>query len=113
VRRRVVFERHNLLGDSARFGRFDIILLRNVLIYFDSETKRRVLDGLAPTLAADGFLLLGGTKTALGSTEALVADRDARGLWRPAPSQRLAAPDSPPPERLACTPRSVATFGAG
>ena len=113
MRRRVAFERHNLLGDGARLGRFDIIFLRNVLIYFDADTRRRVLDGLAPALAPDGFLVLGGTETASGLTDDFVQDRDNRGLWRPASAPRgvPTAGESWRPDRPASASPAVATPG--
>ncbi len=55
----------NLLADPAPLGRFDIVLCRNVLIYFDAPTRGRVLAGLARVLAPDGYLYLGGSETLL------------------------------------------------
>ena len=114
MRRRVTFEKHNLLGDASHLGRFDVVFLRNVLIYFDPDTRRRVLDRLAPALATDGFLVLGGTETARGLTDDFVQDSGNRGLWRPAPPVRdVAGTDSGRPGRLgrAMRPVSMATSG--
>ena len=66
IQRRVRFMEHNLLDDMAALGRFDLIFCRNVLIYFDVATKRSVLARLAPTLAADGALVLGSAETVIG-----------------------------------------------
>jgi chemotaxis protein methyltransferase CheR len=58
----VTFRRHNLVCDAAPpFGEapFDLILCRNVLIYFDAETVDRVVEALSGALAPDGELLLG------------------------------------------------------
>ncbi len=60
------FRQFNLLGDLRGLGRFDVIFCRNVLIYFDQETKARVLRAMAGQLAADGVLYLGGSETLLG-----------------------------------------------
>ncbi|MDY6941652.1 MAG: protein-glutamate O-methyltransferase CheR [Pseudomonadota bacterium] len=60
--RRVSFVRHNLLDDYASFGHFQIILCRNVLIYFSPETKADILERLAGALVPGGFLLLGASE---------------------------------------------------
>ena len=61
VRRHVMFTRVNLL-EPARFallGALDVVLCRNVIIYFDRETKRRVVESFAERLVPGGHLLLG------------------------------------------------------
>ncbi len=60
------FRQFNLLNDMRPLGRFDVILCRNVLIYFDQPTKTRVLTAIARQLAPDGVLYLGGSETLLG-----------------------------------------------
>jgi chemotaxis protein methyltransferase CheR len=74
LRARIRFERHNLLADATWLGRFDIVFLRNVLIYFDPPTRRRVLEHIAAVLTEDGYLVLGGTETARGLTEHFASD---------------------------------------
>jgi chemotaxis protein methyltransferase CheR len=60
VRALVRFEQFNLIGDSvAPGGPFDLILCRNVLIYFDKETRVRVLQRLLAQLSPGGYLFLG------------------------------------------------------
>lgn len=78
------FEEANLLGDVCRFGRFDVIFCRNVLIYFDAPTKARVLGALARQLAPDGALYLGAAETVLGLTDRLVPLAGERGVYGPA-----------------------------
>lgn len=73
VRRRVSFRELNLLESFRSLGQFDVILCRNVLIYFDTPTKRDVLDRLASALAPGGYLFLGATESAFG-----LSDRVAR-----------------------------------
>ncbi|MFD1505508.1 protein-glutamate O-methyltransferase CheR [Georgenia yuyongxinii] len=73
VRGRVTLRRHNLLEPSppAR-GRFDVVFLRNVLMYFDLRTRGAVLERVRSVLAPDGFLVLGTTETPLGIDPAWV-----------------------------------------
>jgi chemotaxis protein methyltransferase CheR len=70
LRDAVSFREWNLLSDLRPLGNFDIVFCRNVLIYFDPPTKRRVLDALAKQMPADGVLFLGGAETVLGLTDA-------------------------------------------
>ncbi|HKJ72230.1 MAG TPA: protein-glutamate O-methyltransferase CheR [Gammaproteobacteria bacterium] len=49
----------NLLAPDFPLSRFDVVMCRNVLIYFDDEGKRRALDNIHARLASDGFLLTG------------------------------------------------------
>jgi chemotaxis protein methyltransferase CheR len=63
-RRRVEFRLQNLLDDGLEFarrnqGQFDIVLCRNVMIYFDPEGCRRLLAALHEALAEDGWLIVG------------------------------------------------------
>ncbi len=76
------FSEFNLLQDPSHFGKFDIVFLRNVLIYFDNETKKQILERIASLLPDDGMLFLGGAETVLGITDQLEAYTDYRGLYR-------------------------------
>jgi chemotaxis protein methyltransferase CheR len=66
VRRRVKFIRLNLVDPWPPMPKLDIVFLRNVLIYFAPESKRRVLVTLKQCMAADGVLFLGGAESTLG-----------------------------------------------
>ncbi len=63
LRAKVTFKARNLMTSFRDFGRFDIIFCRNVLIYFNAETKRQVLSNLADALMTDGFLALGAAES--------------------------------------------------
>ena len=66
IRDAVHFSRQNLLDEPAGYPKFDLILLRNVLIYFGNETKVRILKNIHKQLARDhGLLLLGATESLL------------------------------------------------
>lgn len=82
VRSMVRFAPHNLLAGTSGLGRFDLIFCRNVLIYFDVEQKRAVLQRMARTLAEDGGLFLGSAETVLGVTDAFELTPGAAGLFR-------------------------------
>ncbi len=71
MRRAVTFREVNLLDSYAGLGTFDLVFCRNVLIYFDVQTKRDVLERLARVMAPDGYLFLGAAETAVGLTDAV------------------------------------------
>lgn len=62
LRKNIVFSHHNLVTDSV-FGEMDIILCRNVLIYFNQTLQDRVLQLFRDSLAEGGFLCLGSKET--------------------------------------------------
>ena len=66
LRRNVSFRLMNLTTPLPAMGAFDIVFLRNVLIYFDVATKRSVLRNVARLLRPDGWLLLGAAETTIG-----------------------------------------------
>jgi len=65
VRRMVRFETIDLRASLRTRGPFDIVFCRNVLIYFDIESKKKILSELRGTLFRGGYLLLGGSETTL------------------------------------------------
>jgi chemotaxis protein methyltransferase CheR len=69
LRSQVVFRKHNLLDNPPAGGPFDIVFLRNVLIYFDVATKRDVLRRIRNSLAPGGYLFLGAAETTIGVDE--------------------------------------------
>ncbi len=69
VRRMVDFTTFDLRQKMSTRGPFDVVFCRNVLIYFDTESKRRILDELYGTLFRGGYLLLGGAETTLNLTD--------------------------------------------
>jgi chemotaxis protein methyltransferase CheR len=65
IRSMVDFSELNLIGAWPAFPTFDIVFLRNVLIYFDVETKRTIFGRVKRLLAPDGFLFLGAAETTM------------------------------------------------
>jgi chemotaxis protein methyltransferase CheR len=96
IRGMVQHRQLNLLQDFSQLGKFDVIFCRNVLIYFDQETKTNIFGRLARALEPDGFLVLGAAETVVGLTEDFKPFADRRGLYRPtgmcaAPAKMAAA----------------------
>jgi len=83
VRAMVQFRQLNLLQDFSHLGVFDIIFCRNVLIYFDQDTKTNVFGRLAKVIEPDGFLIMGAAETVVGLTEAFKPYPERRGLYIP------------------------------
>ena len=65
IRRMVDFQRSNLAEEWPNLPSPDIIFMRNVLIYFDQETKKSILSKVRKTLKPDGYLILGSSETTL------------------------------------------------
>ena len=66
VRDRVRFEQLNLVKPWPMLETFDIVMLRNVMIYFDVEAKKQILKKIGRLLAPDGYLFLGGAESTMG-----------------------------------------------
>jgi chemotaxis protein methyltransferase CheR len=82
IRAMVKFGENNLLREVLARG-FDVIFCRNVLIYFDEGTKRKVLASLAGALAPDGWLVLGAAETTTGLCKDFIVPSEApRGIYR-------------------------------
>ncbi len=93
IRGMVRFENFNLLDDPRRLGRFDVVFCRNVLIYFNQETKSKVLSSIADVMAEDGYLYLGGAETVLGISDRFAPIPGYRGIYSvntPAVARRAA-----------------------
>jgi chemotaxis protein methyltransferase CheR len=108
IRAMVQHRQLNLLHDFSQLGVFDVIFCRNVLIYFDQETKINIFNRLAKTNEPDGFLVLGAAETVVGLTDVFKPFPERRGLYRP--SGIRAAP-AKIPDLGAGTPK-VAMMGA-
>ncbi|MFB9267325.1 CheR family methyltransferase [Bradyrhizobium erythrophlei] len=91
----------NLLHDFSQLGAFDVIFCRNVLIYFDQDTKINIFNRLARSMESDGFLVLGAAETVVGLTDTFKPLPDRRGLYRPSSARAPAAPISAMPRMAA------------
>lgn len=65
LRERVEFREMNLAKPWPALPTFDLIMIRNVMIYFDLPTRRKILEQAKALLAPGGYLLLGGAETTL------------------------------------------------
>jgi chemotaxis protein methyltransferase CheR len=87
LKQNIRFRSMNLLDDFRALGRFDIIFCRNVLIYFDVATKKRVLERMSQQVDGPGYLLLGAAETVLGVTDTFKPVQGQRGLYVQDPSK--------------------------
>ncbi|MDF0577894.1 CheR family methyltransferase [Bradyrhizobium yuanmingense] len=97
----------NLLHDFAQLGTFDVIFCRNVLIYFDQDTKINIFNRLARQIEPDGFLVLGAAETVVGLTDTFRPIPERRGLYKPNDPRVAAAK----PVLAGAAPRMAAMAG--
>ncbi len=91
LKRGIEFREGNLLESFRHLGPFDLVFCRNVLIYFDAETKADVLRRTAEVLQPDGYLFLGSSETVFGLCDGLRAvEGAATTLYRRADSEAAA-----------------------
>ncbi|RTL48284.1 MAG: protein-glutamate O-methyltransferase CheR [Bradyrhizobiaceae bacterium] len=83
IRAMVQFRPLNLLHDFSSLGVFDIVFCRNVLIYFDQQTKAAVFGNLARSMEPDGYLFLGAAETVVGLTDVFRPCHHRRGVYLP------------------------------
>jgi chemotaxis protein methyltransferase CheR len=83
IRSMVQYRQLNLLHDFSQLGKFDVIFCRNVLIYFDQETKTRIFERLSKVIEPDGFMVLGAAESVVGISDAFKPYPDRRGLYSP------------------------------
>lgn len=71
LRGRVSFMQVNLNQSLPNLGMFDLIFLRNVMIYFDQETKRQIVQRMLPLLKPGGHFLVGHSESLNGVVDTL------------------------------------------
>jgi chemotaxis protein methyltransferase CheR len=76
------FDVHNVLGEPPARARFDLVLCRNVLLYFDKDTRTRAFARLATAMARDAILMLGSGETVIGQTTAFDPCPGRASLYR-------------------------------
>ncbi|WP_010544766.1 CheR family methyltransferase [Sphingomonas elodea] len=80
--RRVQFRQQNLTADAPPPGKFDLILCRNVMLYFSLPLRRQVFDRLASAIRPGGLLVLGAGETVIGLTDHFTPSEAYRGFYR-------------------------------
>jgi chemotaxis protein methyltransferase CheR len=105
IRAMVQHRQLNLLHDFSHLGVFDVVFCRNVLIYFDRDTKTNILNRLAKATEPDGYLVMGAAETLVGLTDAFGPISDRRGLHQPS--------GAPAPAKLSAmaAPKAAALAG--
>ena len=86
VRSMVRFEVRSISDRPPLPGKFDIILCRNLLLYFADNMRRLAFTRLADAINPGGSLMLGAGETVIGQTDQFVSDPEARGLYIPVPA---------------------------
>lgn len=81
LKQMVEFKTFNLLNSFDNLGQFDIVYCRNVLIYFEQEMKKKILEKIARIVPDDGTLYLGGAETVLGLSESFKPMEGHRGMY--------------------------------
>lgn len=79
----VRFQRHNVLEPPPSRQAFDLVLCRNVLLYFDPETRRKAFARLRQAVADDGFLMLGAGETVVGQTSSFASAPGLASIYTP------------------------------
>lgn len=72
ARKIVRFQHHNVLSEPPARARFDLILCRNVLLYFEQPNREKAFARLASAMTKSGYLMLGAGETVVGQTSAFV-----------------------------------------
>ena len=91
LRNRVRYDVHNVLHPAPYPGRFDLILCRNVLLYFDKSVRERAFARLSTALSEDGRLVLGGGETVLDRSEWFAPDEERQAIYRHSKAKSEAA----------------------
>lgn len=87
IRAMVRWKKFNLKDNPVLLGTFDVVLCRNVLIYFDIETKRKILRNIRKTLVPGGYLILGSSETTLNIDETFGRRQVGRAILYQKPLQ--------------------------
>ena len=75
LRAMVQFKKMNLMKPFMGMGKFDIILCRNVMIYFTTQDRRKIYQNISSVLEPDGYLLIGSTESLVNDTDLYVSNK--------------------------------------
>jgi chemotaxis protein methyltransferase CheR len=82
LRRNIRFLKINLYEKISNIGLFDVIFLRNALIYFDIETRRKVIGNVLPLLKKNGYFIVSHTESLVGITDELELQKHRSSIYR-------------------------------
>jgi chemotaxis protein methyltransferase CheR len=84
IRRMVRFEELNLIRTWPTMPEIDIVMIRNVMIYFDVDAKKQILGRIKRILRPDGYMFLGGAETTMNLDDGFARQQyDRAGCYRP------------------------------
>jgi chemotaxis protein methyltransferase CheR len=81
IRAMVLFQKINLMNPLMGIGKFDIVLCRNVAIYFNNEDRKKLFDKIAGVLEPDGYLIIGATESLTGISQRFEPQRHLRSVF--------------------------------
>lgn len=85
------FQQHNVLSEPPARHRFDLVLCRNVLLYFDPETREKAFQRLASAMASDAVLMLGAGETVVGQTRSFTPSAGRLSLYERSENAKMNA----------------------
>jgi chemotaxis protein methyltransferase CheR len=81
LRAMVNFRKFNLMSPFTSLGKFDVILCRNVAIYFTLEDRKKLFNKIADALEPDGYLIIGSTESLTGICPRFIPKRHLRSIF--------------------------------
>jgi chemotaxis protein methyltransferase CheR len=81
IRAMVNFRKFNLMTPFTGLGKFDIVLCRNVAIYFTLEDRKKLFNKIADVLEPDGYLIIGSTESLTGICPRFIPKRHLRSIF--------------------------------
>jgi chemotaxis protein methyltransferase CheR len=81
LKKRVSFKRHNLQDDLKPFGQFDLLLCRNVAIYFEADFKAQLFNRLSNALNPGGYLVLGGSESLMSHQDLFASEQLGESIF--------------------------------
>jgi chemotaxis protein methyltransferase CheR len=90
VKKMVSFQKFNLMDSFVRFGELDLVMCRNVLIYFSHELKKDIVSRISESLVDDGSLIIGASESLQGALAGFVMNQcDGNFFYRAKPRERV------------------------
>lgn len=81
IRAMAQFKKMNLMKPFVGLGKYDIVLCRNVMIYFTEEDRRKIYQNIAKVLEPDGYLIIGSTESLAGHADLFTSQRYLNSIF--------------------------------